>query len=362
MKKRIIVLVGIVVIVCVWWYLQNKSTQPPESPSTQSVEVDQQAQPQPGRPTTTQPQLVQPMSDIESEAYGRKAIAEQADRKREFEQKWKAQLSAPINFFGKVIDGNNQPIGGATVEFTWNDLPPESETASYTGETFTPFAYMHSSKSQTTSDAQGLFSLVDKKGKGLSVTINKEGYYPTATARQSFEFGDPLIGVFVPDRFNPVVFRLRKRGPGTDLITSQYGVKDYLGVPVPLDGSSVQVDLLERKTGQGELKISQIKPPYENWKQATEWVFRMEIPGGGFVECEDEFPFEAPEAGYKPSLAFKFRAGETNWMTNLSKDYYIKFGNPVRYGRLHLETSIMMSGARLTYAINPDGSRYLEPK
>jgi len=169
-------------------------------------------------------------------------------------------------------------------------------------------------------------------------------------------------GTFTPDAANPVLFHMRKRGPGADLITSQYGVKDYLGVSAPLDGTSVQVDLLERKTGQGEMKISQTKPAYENWKQATEWAFHMEIPGGGFVECNDEFPFEAPETGYKPAVAFNFQAGETNWMTNLSKDYYIKFGNPARYGRLHLETSIMMSGARFTYAINPGGSRYLEPK
>ena len=44
------------------------------------------------------------------------------------------------------------------------------------------------------------------------------------------------------------------------------------------------------------------------------------------------------------------------------KDYYIKFGSPPRYGRLHLETLIEMQGARLTYAINPTGSRNLEPQ
>lgn len=123
------------------------------------------------------------MSDAELEAYGRKAIAAQAARNREIERNWKAQLSAPINFFGKVLDENEQPVATATVGFTWNDLPPEEETTNFTGESFTPFAYMHSSKSQTTSDAQGLFSLVDKKGKGLSVTVSKAEYYPTASAR-----------------------------------------------------------------------------------------------------------------------------------------------------------------------------------
>ncbi len=369
MKKQVIVLVGIVIVVGVgllWWFARNKPT-----PPINATEAEQRITPrQSTRPVVAQPQMAQrptnqpsqPMSDAELEAYGRKAIAQQKARNREIEKNWKAQLSAPINFFGKVLDENEQPVATATIDFTWNDLPPEEETVKYTGESFTPFAYMHSSKTQTTSDAQGLFSLVDKKGKGLSVTVSKAGYYPTVNARQSFEFGDPLVGIFSPDAANPVVFHLRKRGPGTDLITSQYGVKDYLGVSLPLDGTPVQVDMLERKAGQGPLTISQTKPPYESWKQATEWAFRLEIPGGGFVEHNDEFPFEAPANGYQSSVEFNFQKGETNWTTNLSKDYYVKFGNPPRYGRLHLETSIMMSGARLTYAINPDGSRYLESK
>src|SRR6267154_4684465 len=155
----------------------------PLQPGEQAVTQNQQAQ----RPTNLKGQ---PMSDAELEAHGQKSTAEQKLRNKEIERNWKAQLSAPISFYGKVLDENYQPVAAAIVDFTWNDLPPESETARYTGQSFTPFAYMHSSESQTTSDAQGLFSLVDKNGKGLSVTVSKAGYYPTASARQSFEFGD----------------------------------------------------------------------------------------------------------------------------------------------------------------------------
>ena len=82
----------------------------------------------------------------------------------------------------------------------------------------------------------------------------------------------------------------------------------------------------------------------------------------GFIENEDEFPFEAPESGYQPVLQFEFQKEQPGWTTGLQKDYYIKFGVPPRYGRLHLDTSIAMQGARLTYAFNPTGSRYLEGK
>jgi hypothetical protein len=87
----------------------------------------------------------------------------------------------------------------------------------------------------------------------------------------------------------------------------------------------------------------------------------MQASDGGFVEENDEFPFEAPESGYQPTVQFDFQKGQPGWTWDLQKDYYIKFGNPPRYGYLHLETSIG-SGIRLTYAINPDGSRNLEPK
>jgi hypothetical protein len=88
----------------------------------------------------------------------------------------------------------------------------------------------------------------------------------------------------------------------------------------------------------------------------------MAIPDGGFVEQNEAFPFQAPEAGYQPTIEFHFKSGETNWATTLQRQYYIAFGQPRRYGRLVVETAIEMEGARLTYAINPDGSRYLEPK
>jgi hypothetical protein len=46
----------------------------------------------------------------------------------------------------------------------------------------------------------------------------------------------------------------------------------------------------------------------------------------------------------------------------LNQQYYISFGQPRRYGWLKVETRIGSGGAVLEYAINPDGSRYLEPK
>src|SRR5690242_12095939 len=109
------------------------------------------------------------------------------------------------------------------------------------------------------------------------------------------------------------------------------------------------------------MEISAIKPPHEDNREPKEWSFRISIPDGGFVQHNEEFPFEAPESGYQPTIEFRFKPGETNWTDRFTGQYYIAFGQPRKYGRIVIATQIYR-GFSLSYAINPDGSRDLEPK
>ena len=247
----------------------------------------------------------------------------------------------PISFYGLVVDENTNSISGVMVNFSWNDTSPKG-----------------TSKSNTVSDASGYFQLTGVTGRGLIVNVEMQGYYYVKSLNQNiFEFPS-----FIPDRNNPVIFHLRKRGPGADLITSQHGIRPELQISAPLDGTPVKVDLLNRTlSAVGQLEIGQVKPEREKWKTATEWSYRLAISDGGFVEHNDEFPFDAPESGYAPTLSFIFRAGETNWTDRISKNYYIVFGSPRKYGRIKITTT-MTTGTILEYAVNPDGTRNLEPK
>jgi hypothetical protein len=252
-----------------------------------------------------------------------------------------AQHQHLIEFYGLTVDESNQPVAGVNAHLILTESPA------------TPNGIV---ETNTQSDAQGFFSFSGAVGKLLQVWLDKNGYYVSKSNRIDFDY----MG-YQPNPNQPEVFHLRKKGAGADLITARYGVYWDLGVSAPLDGTPVWVDFFNRKVGEtGQLEISQTKPPYSAWKTATQWTYKMEIPDGGLVEENDEFPFEAPEGGYQSIVGFDFQQGQ-NWATNLKKDYYIKFGNPPRYGRIHVETSIM-SGTSLQYAINPDGSRYLEPK
>lgn len=248
----------------------------------------------------------------------------------------------PIAFYGKVVNEETQAVAGASIHFILSDA------SSRTGTT----------NSDTVSAGDGSFFLINGTGSGVSVYVSKNGYYEIKSLNQ-INYDPTGNG---SSKENPVLFHLRKKGVGADLITSKYGFTSYFDVHVPIDGQTIKVDFLNRSAGNnGQIEFSNIKPEYLQARQANEWSFKMIIADGGFVEESDEFPFEAPENGYQPVVQFYFQKGQTNWADSIHKDFYTKFGNPPRFGRIHLDTSIG-SGVRLSYAINPDGSRDLEPK
>jgi hypothetical protein len=128
------------------------------------------------------------------------------------------------------------------------------------------------------------------------------------------------------------------------------------------DGSPAWVDFFNQKVGRdGQMEISQNKPAYSAWQMAAEWSYRLAIADGGFIETSEEFPFQAPESGYQPVVEFNFHKDKPSWTEHLDKTFYVAFGNPRRYGRIHVVTS-MTNGTILDYAISPDGTRNLEPK
>lgn len=248
----------------------------------------------------------------------------------------------PIEFYGKVIDQNDNPVATAQVHFVWTDTSASG-----------------SSEANQFTDSQGDFALNGKTGRLLQIWLSKDGYYVPKTNQNNFDYATG----FMVSPNNPVIFRLVKKGEGADLITSQHGMSSTLDFSVSTsDGSPVRVDFFNQKVGRaGQLEISQNKPAYGQWQTATGWSYRLAIPDGGFVETTDEFPFEAPQSGYQPVVEFKFQKGEPGWTERINKTFYIVFGSPRKYGRIHVETT-MTTGTILEYAINPTGSPNLEPK
>lgn len=343
MKKRHIIFLCIIGIAGVlWWFLPRRMS---ETVMQTSVGNPPSAIPTASTVSATSPQAskAQPLEEP--------SLSAAPNAVRDYLQKVKADPQydgkQPINFYGRVVDESNNPVMGANIHFNWNGM-------SQTGNT----------EADTASDGNGFFSLTGEQGKYLFITVAKEGYYSSGNAKGAgFQYANPADGLFTPDAVNPVVFHLRKKSEGVDLITSRNGMSNALQIHIPRDGTPIEVDFFQQKTGDsGQMQVVEIKPDFKNWKQATNWSFQLNIPGGGFIEESDEFPFMAPENGYEPIVAFNFSKDQPDWTTSISKDYYIEFGTPPQFGWLHIETGISYGGAILTYAINPNGSRNLEPR
>ncbi len=254
-----------------------------------------------------------------------------------------------LNFYGKVVDEADQPLPGANVQFTWNTLNASSNVVSR--------------QQNAQSDQNGLFSLEGQQGNGVCVAVEKPGYRSLDGNPNCFDYAQTSASNFhVPVAGQPVVFHLQKRKQGVALVTSKNGTRSSFRLQVPTDGSVMRFDPLQQKPDTGALQFSQVKPAASAWKQATAWSFQVEIPDGGLAECHDKVPVEAPDAGYQPGVDLEFKKGTDNWTDAIAKDYYFRFGNPPLFGYLRIETMIDSDTVRLTYAINPEGTRVLEAK
>jgi hypothetical protein len=338
MRARILLPCVVLIAVCLWFLLRPAAEQHIATVSHETTPTTDKRLSQPAQAQTAERSHA---SAVDSPS----ATNSATDSNRAFRQKLTEQMTeqwrAPVEFYGRVVDENANPVAGASIEFSCNDL-----SASGT-------SYYH-----TKSDTNGLFSIGGIQGKILGVKASKEGYY------SYLPFGDNFLyaggsETFVPHPNDPVVFHLRKKGQGVELITSDNGIRLKVDVRLPRDNTPVRVDFLQKQSGPaGQLEISQNKPP---WHDATGWSFRMSIPDGGFVENEDTFQFEAPETNYKSTVEYRFTKSETNWTTQVSKQFYIVFGQPRKYGWLRIESNLAQETVFLTYAINPSGSRNLEP-
>jgi hypothetical protein len=253
----------------------------------------------------------------------------------------------PIEFYGKVVDENTNPVAGASITFAWSETPTKE------GEM----------KSSTLSDAEGQFSLRGKHGPSLEVWFTKDGYYASHRGQMGFSY---YHGDFSPDPQNPVIFVLRKKGTPEPLIhVAGVGLRTMRDYLLAADGKPTEVSLRDGRLsspGQGDLKVEfKAGPGIERFPSRITWQCRVTIPGGGLVQTDEEFPFLAPESGYQEFDQWNISA--TNWTETLDKQYFLKLRDG-SFGRATLRVKAGASGNsyfRMESFLNPSGSRILEP-
>lgn len=259
----------------------------------------------------------------------------------------KFEWKMPINFYGKVVDENGQPVAGAKVEFSWTDLTPNG-----------------TSEAQTTSDPQGQFTLTAQRGKRLQVRVNKDGYHRSQEqSAGNFEYAaffEPSY--YQPDPNAPVIFRLRKKGNPEPLIVRQtlYGIR--------IDGTPHYIDLATGKktvggAQTGDIAIRLVRPA--NPGQRFDWSLELEgVNGAELMESADELLFNAPVDGYQPKLEYEMKADDPSWRAGLQKRLFVRG----RSGKLYalLQADVMatyneQASVDLEVNANASGSRNVEP-
>jgi len=343
MRTRILLFCGIVLAFCVW-LLQHRTVQiKSDLREAQIMLTNQQSANQPAQPKTPESQQNINASTASNISSAKKMPWPTPEA---FSQQAIAPWYTPIEFYGKVIDENSNPVAGVSVQFRW-----ATQTEDVAATTAT-----------TESDTDGLFSLQGKRGRSLTVSVSKEGYYNSRKDKTGFLYALGL-DIYSPSLLNPVIFHLRKKGKGKSLITTDFpGFARY--AQLHHDGTPVEIDLFKGTqvpAGSGQLKLEFWRDISNMNIQPFNWKLQLSALGGGLVETDEEFDFQAPESGYQPSIVIDMPATNQNWQGEVRSKYYIQLPDG-KYGRIDFYLLPRNGVFTVQTVINPTGSRNLEPQ
>jgi hypothetical protein len=251
------------------------------------------------------------------------------------------EVKTPIEFYGKVVDQNGNPISSADVDVNWTVL--------------------NGTKSQQfKTRGDGLFEIKGLHGSGISIQVSKEGYLPGRKSFGDFDYGDfSSYRFFVPDPKTPVVFDLLLKGESEPMY--KIHLSRDLNNEKPL-----WIDIKTGKTGdQGDVSFTYVRrdPALKGFSGYTITIQTAE--GGGLCLSQGEkYLFHAPD-NYVPEIKIDQKAGSMEDPTfQVSKNirFYLKTSDN-KYAALEVNIGQFNDpGAGLTADIyfNPSGSHNLE--
>jgi len=329
-------------VLLLWWRSREPSREP---------QVTQKSQRSPGVAQKT----LADKDGVSSEDLARTPVSGPDDQKRRVIATVRdvaQKANQPVEFYGKVVDQDDNPIPGVKVKLS----------VRWTHELLPGTARDEFNRFDLTTDAQGLFTLTDTKGSLLSVAaLEKDGYDPAPSAtRQSYWYwASGLPQKYVPDSRQPEIFRMWKKRGAEHLTERSKSVK------VSADGVPVSFDLRtgERVGAGGDLRVAMTRTPQqiEHGQKGFEWTVTASIEGGGLIPTTAEQPYYAPESGYASTFELHMPATDPQWSANVSRVFFLKLkdGN---YGRITLEfyPGFYEPGVSFHAFINPSGSRNLE--
>jgi hypothetical protein len=340
MRKRIWITCAVISAICIWLLLREtaeKSIPQPVQSGTPTKQSSQSKQKKTAKNTEARnPSGIAAVPPIPVTAA---AISGESNI---IDSQLLANWQALIDFYGKVVDENTNPVAGVNIKFRWSELPTEDGMRT----------------TETQSDSKGLFSLQGKRGRSLTVWFSKEDYYASHKGQIGFNYalGPDIIS---PDPQNPVIFNLRKKGTPEPLVSLKRNYR------LPRDGTPLSIDLFSGASTTGENGNLVVRCwTKDQGKQSGEkydWRCVISIPGGGIAPANEEFAFLAPEKDYTSSAEITMPTDRPDWKSDVDLKFFYRLADG-RYGRMKFS---MIAGGQhfcmIDSVLNPAGSRNLEP-
>ena len=266
-----------------------------------------------------------------------------------------------VHFYGMVIDQDSNALAGVSVSLSVRHnvyvTPGSLEAMKYAAFSHDELQKVLSPSIQVTTDAGGRFQWDDAgvTGDVLGVgAITKDSY--------EAEPGQYSCGAGSGNYDNPVIFKMWSTNIHEQLIA---GEKKF---PIVSDGRPYVIDLAKgtiAESGAGDLKVWVKYPSQVTRGQLYDWSSEVDVINGGLLEEPlGSVMYSAPTDGYVPSFQLRQQikggqSGETG-----SRQFYIRLNNGQEYGRITIDLYAPYNDqypgmVRLSYAINPSGSRSL---
>jgi len=255
--------------------------------------------------------------------------------------------NVPIHFYGKIVDQDSNALDNVRVQVSirhWTVPDPSrldiGSTEIYTG---------------ANSASDGRFEIHEGTGDGLDFeSIIKDGY--------ELEPGQRSFGATSGSFLDPVTFKMWSTNIHEKLIGGQ---KSFHIVPdgrpyfINLNGGTIS------ETGDGDLKVWINYTNQVAHGQMYDWSAGINVISGGLVEEPlGSAMYKAPTDGYSPSfqLQQQIKGGQSGDIGE--RHFYVMLKNGQEYGQISINLYAPYNNQipgmiRLSYAINPSGSRIL---
>lgn len=270
-----------------------------------------------------------------------------ASRRSNVLQQFVEKHNVPVEYFGKVIDQDSNALAGVNVKVSVNHfvMPP----APFVPEVGSKYIDL-----EKTSDADGRFELAGATGNGFGVEITKNGY--------ELEPGQRSFGPIGGSYDSPVIFKMWSTNIHEHLIG---GNKSFDIIP---DGRSYFINLTDdmiSESAEGDLKVWIQYTNQVVRDQLYDWSAGIEVINGGLLEeGVGSAMYQAPTDGYVPmfQLRGQIRGGQRGDIGE--RKFYLQLKNGQEYGQMSIGLYAPFNNQtpgliRLSYSINPSGSRIL---